>query len=98
MDGLRFEWDKRKAAANLRKHGVSFAEAESVFSDERALLLEDPAHSSSEDRFVLLGLSATLRTLVVCHCYRQGDGVIRVISARKATRAEQRQYSRRWVK
>jgi uncharacterized DUF497 family protein len=97
MDGLRFEWDKRKDAANRRKHGVGFEEAESVFADERALLLEDPAHSADEDRFLLLGLSATLRILVVCHCYRQRDDVIRIISARKATRAEERQYSRRWM-
>ena len=97
MNGLRFEWDKRKAAAHVRKHGVAFEEAESVFSDERALLLEDPAHSKDEDRFLLLGLSATLRALVVCHCYRQRDDVIRIISARKATRAEERQYSRRWM-
>lgn len=97
MDGLRFEWDKRKAAANVRKHGVAFEEAETVFADERALLMEDPAHSADQDRFLLLGLSATLRTLVVCHCYRASDDVIRIISARKATRAEQRQYSRRWM-
>jgi uncharacterized DUF497 family protein len=97
MDGLRFEWDKRKAASNLRKHGVAFEEAESVFTDERALLLEDPEHSADEDRFLLLGLSAALRTLVVCHCYRRQDDVIRIISARKATRAEQRHYSRRWL-
>ena len=97
MDGLRFEWDRRKATANARKHGVTFKEAESVFTDERALLLDDPVHSDDEDRFALLGLSAALRTLVVCHCYRQSDDVIRIISARKATRAEQRQYSRRWM-
>lgn len=97
MGGLRFEWDKRKASANATKHGVTFEEAASVFTDERALLLEDPDHSADEDRFLLLGLSAALRTLVVCHCYRQRDDVIRIISARKATRAEQRQYSRRWL-
>jgi len=98
MDGLRFEWDKRKASANLRKHGVRFEEAESVFSDEHALLLEDPEHSGDEDRFLLLGLSAALRTLVVCHCYRKDDDVIRIVSARKATQMERRQYSRRWMK
>ena len=97
MDGLRFEWDGRKVQANVRKHGIGFEEAESVFADERALLLEDPAHSANEDRFLLLGLSATLRTLVVCHCYRQHDDVIRIISARKATSAEKRQYRRRWM-
>lgn len=93
MSVLRFEWDGRKAAANLRKHGVSFEEAKSVFYDERARLIADPDHSEDEDRFVLLGLSAALRVLVVCHCYRSGSGVIRIISARKATAREARSYS-----
>jgi hypothetical protein len=66
---LRFEWDPTKSAANKRKHGVAFEEAESVFADEQALLIDDPEHSDAEDRFVLLGLSATLRVLVVVHCY-----------------------------
>jgi uncharacterized DUF497 family protein len=96
MAGLRFEWDARKSAANARTHGVSFEEATTVFSDEHALLMADPDHSQDEDRFVLLGLSASLRTLVVCHCYREGDEVIRIISARKATRSERTQYNRRW--
>ncbi|HEV8357185.1 MAG TPA: BrnT family toxin [Gemmatimonadales bacterium] len=95
MGGLRFEWDPRKAAANLRKHGVSFSEAETVFTDERALLVDDPAHSADEDRFLLLGLSAQLRLLVVSHSYRRGDTVIRLISASKATRSERRQYTNR---
>jgi uncharacterized DUF497 family protein len=67
---LRFEWDERKNRSNIRKHGVSFAEAETVFLDENALLIDDPAHSLDEDRFVLLGISAKLRMLVVCHAYR----------------------------
>jgi uncharacterized protein len=92
---LRFEWDARKAAANLRKHGVSFEEARSVFLDENALLRPDEGHSDDEDRFLLLGLSGRLRTLVVCHCYRQEDEVIRLISARKANADEQRQYDDR---
>jgi uncharacterized DUF497 family protein len=92
MSELRFEWDPRKAAANLRKHGVSFTEAETVFSDEHGVLIDDPEHSSDEDRFVLLGVSATSRLLVVVHCYRAGDMVIRIISARKADRFERRQY------
>jgi len=75
---------------------VSFAEAETVFSDEHALLVDDPDHSENEDRFVLLGLSARLRTLVVVHCYREERGVIRIISARKATRKERDLYNRRW--
>ena len=81
MQRLRFDWDERKAAANRRKHGVSFEEAQTVFLDEDALLRPDEEHSEDEDRFVLLGLSAHLRTLVVCHCYRQQDEVIRIVSA-----------------
>lgn len=96
MSDLRFEWDARKDAANRRKHGVSFVEAETVFSDEDALLLDDPGHSTSEDRFVLLGLSSVLRLLVVSHTYREGDDIIRLISARKATRVERAQYDQRW--
>lgn len=91
---LRFEWDPRKAAVNLRKHGVSFEDAQSVFSDERARLLDDPDHSTHEDRFLLLGISSSLRMLVVAHCYREAEGVIRIISARKATREEQHFYQR----
>jgi uncharacterized DUF497 family protein len=93
MSALHFEWDEKKAAANLKKHGVSFEEAKSAFYDDRAKLIEDPDHSANEDRFVLLGLSATLRLLVVCHCYRGDDGVIRIISARKATTKETQFYS-----
>ena len=92
MSTLHFEWDERKAAANLKKHGVSFEEAKSAFYDERAKLIDDPYHSEDEDRFILLGLSATLRLLVVCHCYRSDDGTIRVISARKATASETKHY------
>jgi uncharacterized DUF497 family protein len=91
---LRFEWDARKNATNKRKHGVSFEEAQTVFYDDRAILIEDPGEQ--EDRFVLLGLSATLRMLVVCHCYRESDAVIRIISARKANREERGDYGRGW--
>jgi uncharacterized DUF497 family protein len=92
---LRFEWDQRKAAANLRKHGVSFDEARTAFFDESALLRPDGDHSDDEARFLLLGLSGRLRILVVCHCYRQGDEVIRLISARKANTLERHQYEDR---
>lgn len=92
MADLSFDWAPRKAAANRRKHGVSFEEAATVFSDDHALLIDDPDHSAEEDRFVLLGVSATLRVLVVVHCYREGDARIRLISARKATRSERAQY------
>lgn len=89
---LRFEWDARKAAANLRKHDVSFEDAQSVFADERARLIDDPDHSADEERFLLLGLSNSLRLLVVAHCYREEEDVIRIISARAATREEQDFY------
>jgi len=91
MSQIRFEWDPRKAKSNAQKHGVSFEEAQSVFFDEQALLFEDPQPLQQEERFVLLGLSASLRLLVVVHALREGD-VIRIISARKATRMETRQY------
>ena len=96
MSLLRFEWDPKKDAANRRKHGIGFDEGETVFSDERALLLDDLEHSADEDRFLLLGLSSSLRLLVVSHTYREGDDVIRLIAARKATRTERAQYVRRW--
>ena len=95
MKRIRFEWDPRKAAANLRKHGVPFEEARTVFLDENALLRPDEDHSDDEDRFLLLGLSGRLRTVVVCHCYRQEEDVIRLISARKANADERRQYDDR---
>ena len=98
MVELRFEWDADKNRQNQRKHGVSFEEAETVFTDERALLLSDPDHSVDEARFILLGLSTTLRVLLVFHCYRAEGDVIRVISARKALRSEREQYLRRWSK
>ena len=96
MADLRFEWDRKKSASNARKHGVSFEEAQTAFSDDHALLIADPDHSEDEARFVLLGLSSSLRMLVVCHCYRLSGDVIRIISARKATRAERREYDERW--
>ena len=90
-----FEWDDRKAEANLAKHGVSFAEAATVFDDPSARVIADPDHSLDEERFVILGLSLQARELVVCHCLRgAGELVIRIISARKATRAEAEQYWR----
>ena len=95
MADLRFEWDPRKAAANLLKHRVSFDEAQTAFLDEDALVIEDPDDFEAEDRFVLLGLSAGLRVLFVCHCVREGGSLIRIISARRAVRHEQEQYHER---
>ena len=89
---LGFEWDLKKEKINQRKHGVSFAEAKSVFLDDEALLIPDPDHSLDEDRFVLLGMSHKARVLLVCHCYRENDQVVRLISARKADQQESREY------
>ena len=98
MSELRFEWDERKNTENQRKHGVSFEEAQAVFLDDHAMLIDDPDHSSREERFILLGLSAALRLLVVCHSYRASDTVIRIISARKATATERETYRLRWTR
>jgi len=93
MSELQFEWDEAKAAANLKKHGIGFEEAKTVFYDERARIIDDPDHSEDEQRFILLGLCSALRLLVVCHCYRSEDQVIRIISARKANREESKFYT-----
>ena len=92
MSNIQFDWDQKKAAENVKKHGVTFEEARTVFFDERAKLIDDPDHSEDEDRFVLLGVSNTLKVILVCHCYRQEGSVIRIISARKASRHETKQY------
>lgn len=94
MKTLRFEWDRVKAEGNLAKHGVSFEEAASVFYDEWAVEFYDDENSEWEDRFLLLGVSAKLRLVMVCHCYRAREGVIRIISARKASKNESRYYRR----
>ncbi len=94
MDALRFEWDPAKARSNLRKHGVSFEEARSVFFDEHAVEFYDDGHADWEDRFLLLGLSSQLKLLLVCRCYREADAVIRIVSARKATPSESEHYRR----
>lgn len=90
---LHFDWDERKNSANQKKHGVSFEEAQSVFFDDDAIEYDDPEHSDEEDRFILIGKSYQLRVLVVCHCFRQSASVIRIISARKATRRERRAHT-----
>lgn len=95
MNGIKFVWDKGKNESNKRKHGVSFEEAQSVFYDEYAVEFHDPEHSEDEDRFLLLGMSFKLRILVVCHCLRDEGATIRLISARKATRKEAKNYRRR---
>ena len=89
---IQFEWDQSKATANQRKHGVSFEEAQSIFYDEFAVQFYDDEHSTSEERFILLGMSASARLLIVCHCERESGNLIRIISARKATKAESAFY------
>ncbi len=96
MPDIRFEWDETKHSLNKRKHRLSFTEAQTVFTDEKGLLLDDPDHSHDEARFIFLGLSSNLRLLVVSHTYRKDDEMIRIISARKAARSEQEQYWKRW--
>ena len=91
---MLFEWDKKKAQSNLKKHRVSFVEAQEVFSDPYARVIDDPDHSYDEERFIIVGISSSLRVLVVAHCYRQGGDSIRIISARKATTREEEQYWR----
>jgi uncharacterized DUF497 family protein len=92
MHEMRFEWDAAKNRENRRKHSVSFEEAETVFLDENALRFYDPDHSADEDRFLMLGISFRLRVLVVCHCHRASDTIIRIISARKADKQEEADY------
>lgn len=92
MDIIKFEWDENKNRINLQKHGISFDEAKTVFYDEDALVRDDPEHSQEEERFIILGLSSKANLLVVCHCYRASETVIRIISARKATRRESKYY------
>lgn len=98
MDGTvvygNFEWDKSKAAINKRNHGVDFVEAASAFYDPNGILIYDPDHSKSEHRYILLGLSYTLKLLVISHCYRGNEERIRLISAREAVKKEEVQYGR----
>lgn len=92
MDTIAFEWDENKNKLNQRKHGVSFEEAKTVFYDDEAIVIDDPEHSREEERFIILGLSNRANLLVVCHCCRVSETVIRIISARKATKTETKFY------
>ena len=89
---ITFEWDENKNIINKKKHHITFEEAKTVFYDEEALVIDDPEHSQEEERFIILGLSKKANLLVVCHCYRASETVIRIISARKATKTETKQY------
>jgi uncharacterized DUF497 family protein len=91
---IGFSWDDRKNEANQKKHGISFDEAKTVFYDEDAIRYFDPDHSDDEDRFLMVGVSQKLRILIVCHCFREEDSVIRIITARKATKSEENVYWR----
>lgn len=91
---MNFEWDENKNQINQRKHGISFEEAQTVFYDDEALVRDDPDHSDDEERFIILGMSGKANMLVVCHCYRASETVIRIISARKATKTESKYYMR----
>lgn len=95
MEMLSFEWDENKNAINQKKHKITFDEAASVFYDEEALIIDDPEHSEQEERFIILGTSKNANLLVVCHCYRSSETVIRIISARRATKIETNQYYQR---
>ena len=92
MKYIHFDWDESKNKLNISKHKISFEEAKTVFYDPHARIINDPEHSIDEDRFILLGLSKNLHLLLVCHCYRSSDEIIRIISARKATKLESSQY------
>jgi uncharacterized protein len=94
MTSIRFEWDEAKNKGNKQKHGISFEEAQTVFLDENALRYFDPDHSADENRFLMLGISYQLRILVICHCFRASDTIIRIISARKAKHLEEAEYWR----
>ena len=92
IGSLRFEWDDYKNAENIRKHSVSFEEAVSVFSDDHALESFDPDHGKDEERFLLVGISSHLKVVIVCYCHRRKGSVIRIISARKANKREEKDY------
>jgi uncharacterized protein len=92
MEYLNFIWDEDKNKKNVISHNISFEEAKTVFFDPNAKIIYDPDHSKNEDRFIILGLSKLLNVLVVCHCYKENEKIIRIISARKATPKERKQY------
>ena len=92
MKQIKFEWDNKKDKSNIKRHGVSFEEARTVFYDEHAIQFYDPEHSEAEDRFLLLGTDFKSKELVICHCYREEETIVRIISARKADREESKFY------
>ena len=95
IEGQLFDWDADKNISNIEKHGVPFKEAATVFKDTTAVVIDDIEHSQNEERFKIIGYSGNVRLLMVCHCYRNDDSVIRIISARKATKREKDEYRRK---
>jgi len=93
MNDIQFQWDENKNLENIKKHRVSFEEAKTVFYDENARLISDPEHSINEERFIILGISSKLRILIVVHTYKENDEIIRILSARKATKSESKYYN-----
>ena len=93
MNNIHFQWDQSKNLANIKKHKISFEEAKTVFFDENARLISDPEHSVKEERFIILGFSIKLKLLIVVHTYKENDEIIRIISARKATKSESKYYN-----
>lgn len=91
---MHFDWDENKNEINKKKHGISFEEASTAFFDDKAILFDDPEHSELEERFLLLGMTEKASICIVCHCYRESDAVIRIISARMATKKEEERYVR----
>jgi hypothetical protein len=98
MNKLNFEWDSRKNASNIKKHKVSFEEAKTVFLDENAAIANDPDHSINEERFIIIGFSSFGRLILVYFCERNNGNTIRIISARKLTKKELKDFNRRWVR
>ena len=98
MSKLSFEWDSKKNIFNIKKHKISFEEAETVFLDENAAIAYDPDHSINEDRFIIIGFSLLGRLILACFCERENSNTIRIISARKLTKKEIKEFNRRWTK
>lgn len=94
MKNLKFEWDSNKNRDNIKKHKISFEEAKEVFYDDNAILFDDPEHSIFEDRFLIIGRIRNMNIYVVSHCYKEKNDIIRLISARKATKKEKETYER----
>jgi len=98
MSKLNFEWDPKKNTSNIKKHNVSFEEAKTVFLDDNAAIACDPDNSINEERFIIIGFSLFARLILVCFCERNNGNTIRIISARKLTKKELKDFNRRWVK